>query len=169
MGDFILSEKHILNRDYQADGTCAATWTIDLHFPKRVTESKFTGEPFRSDSLNETIWPCPIPYRCYYSRNVPNLFMAGRDISVTHIALGTTRLMRTHGMMGEVVGMAASLCKRHGCDPRQIYAEHLDELKALMKKGVGDGKPHAPQLYNIQTSKDPEFRVGAQGDKGKGR
>ena len=37
-----------------------------------------------------------VPYRCLYSRNIPNLFMAGRDISVTHIALGTTRLMRKH-------------------------------------------------------------------------
>jgi len=86
--------------------------------------------------------------------------MAGRDISVTHIALGTTRLMRTHGMMGEVVGMAASICKKHGCDPRGVYADHLDELKALMEKGVGDGKAHPPQMYNIQGSLDPGFNRG---------
>ena len=47
----------------------------------------------------------PIPYRCFYSRNIDNLFMAGRNISVTHVALGTIRVMRTTGMMGEVVGM----------------------------------------------------------------
>jgi len=157
-GDFVLSEKHILERDYQTDGTCATTWTIDLHFPKTAEQTKFAGEPFRSNSDNETIWPYPVPYRCYYSRNVPNLFMAGRDISVTHVALGTTRLMRTHGMMGEVVGMAASLCRRHGCEPRAIYTTRFGELKALMKKGVGDGKPHPSQMYNIQTSKDPRFR-----------
>ena len=58
--------------------------------------------------------PYWVPYRCLYSRNVPNLFMAGRDISVTHEALGTTRVQRTTGMMGEVVGMAASLCKKYG-------------------------------------------------------
>ena len=157
MGDFVLSEKHILARDYQPDGTAAATWTIDLHFPKTREQSGFAGEPFRSNSENECIWPYPIPYRCLYSRNVPNLFMAGRDISVTHVALGTTRLMRTHGMLGEVVGMAAALCKRHACDPRAVYAEHLDELKELMKKGVGDGKPHPPQDYNRQRSLDPEL------------
>jgi len=143
---------------------CATTWTIDLHLPKTARESKFEGEPYQSNSLNEKIWPYPVPYRCLYSRNVPNLFMAGRDISVTHIALGTTRLMRTHGMMGEVVGMAASLCKKHGCDPRGVYTDHLAELKALMEKGVGDGKVHPPQMYNIQTSLDPRFRDRKSGN-----
>lgn len=164
LGDFILSEKHILARDCQIDGTCAATWTIDLHFPKTAEETKFTGEPFRSNSENERIWPYPIPYRCYYSRNVPNLFMAGRDISVTHIALGTTRLMRTHGMMGEVVGMAAAICRKHRCDPRAVYAEHLDELKAMMTNGVGDGKVHPPQMYNLQKSLDPRYNDHSKGN-----
>ena len=158
LGDFILTENDLMEKNFQPDGTCATTWTIDLHFPKAKEETHFEGEPFQTDSLNHTVWAYPVPYRCYYSRNVPNLFMAGRDISVTHVALGTTRLMRTHGMMGEVVGMAASLCKKHGCDPRAIYTDHLDELKALMEKGVGDGKVHPPQMYNIQDSLDPVFK-----------
>ena len=160
MGDFVLTQTHIRNREVQPDGTCAATWTIDLHLPKPAAETKFDGEPFRSNSENERIWPYPIPYRCYYSRNVPNLFMAGRCISVTHVALGTTRLMRTIGMMGEVVGMAASICKAHGCDPRDVYAKHLGELKVLMAKGVGDGGAHPPQAYNCQESLDPAIREG---------
>ena len=77
------------------------------------------------------------PYRCLYSRNVTNLFMAGRDISVTHEALGPVRVMRTCGCMGEIVGMAASLCKQHDCNPRAVYQQHLDELKQLMTRGVG--------------------------------
>ena len=158
MGDFVLDQSHLRNRDFQPDGTCATTWTIDLHLPKTVEESKFEGEPYQSNSFNEKIWPYPIPYRCLYSRNVPNLFMAGRDISVTHIALGTTRLMRTHGMMGEVVGMAASICKKHRCDPRDVYKSHLDELKSLMEKGVGDGKEHPRQNYNCQSSLDPDIK-----------
>ena len=157
LGDFILDQNHLRSKDFQPDGTCTATWTLDLHEPKTAKETKFDGEPYRSNSLNEKIWPYPVPYRCLYSRNVPNLFMAGRDISVTHIALGTTRLMRTHGMMGEVVGMAAAVCKKHGCDPRGVYTDHLDELKALMEKGVGDGKAHPSQMYNIQDSLDPRF------------
>ena len=158
LGDFILDQNHLRNKDFQPDGTCATTWTIDLHLPKTARESKFEGEPYQSNSLNEKIWPYPIPYRCLYSRNVPNLFMAGRDISVTHIALGTTRLMRTHGMMGEVVGMAASICKKHGCNPRDVYKSHLDELKELMTKGVGDGKKHPRQDYNCQSSLDPDIK-----------
>ena len=63
--------------------------------------------------------------------------MAGRDISVTHEALGPVRVMRTCGMMGEIVGMAASLCKQHDCTPRGVYQKHLDELKQLMERGVG--------------------------------
>ena len=64
-------------------------------------------------------------------------------------ALGTVRVMRTGGMMGEVVGMAASLCKKNACLPRDIYASHLEELKALMAKGVGLGKEQPPQNYNL--------------------
>ena len=158
LGDFILTENDLMEKNFQPDGTCATTWTIDLHFPKDKAQTHFEGEPFQTDSLNHKIWPYPVPYRCYYSRNVPNLFMAGRNISVSHVALGTTRLMRTHGMMGEVVGMAASLCKKHNCDPRDVYRAHLDELKALMTKGVGDGRAHPAQMYNIQDSLDPVFR-----------
>ena len=158
LGDFILDQNHLRNKDFQIDGTCATTWTIDLHLPKTAHESKFEGEPYQANSLNEKIWPYPIPYRCLYSRNVPNLFMAGRDISVTHIALGTTRLMRTHGMMGEVVGMAASICKKHNCKPRDVYTTHLGKLKELMTKGVGDGKKHPRQDYNCQSSLDPDIK-----------
>ena len=159
LGDFVLDQNHLRNKDFQIDGTCATTWTIDLHLPKTARESRFEGEPYQSNSLNEKIWPYPVPYRCLYSRNVPNLFMAGRDISVTHIALGTTRLIRTHGMMGEVVGMAATVCKKHGCDPRDVYSSHLDELKELMTKGVGDGKAHPRQDYNVQQSLDPDIKA----------
>jgi hypothetical protein len=62
--------------------------------------------------------------------------MAGRNISVTHVAFGTIRVQITTGMMGEVVGMAASFCKKHNIMPRQVYTEQLDDLKSLMKTGV---------------------------------
>ena len=63
--------------------------------------------------------------------------MAGRDISVTHEALGAVRVMRTGGCMGEIVGMAASLCKKHDATPRGVYEQHLSELQDLMRRGVG--------------------------------
>jgi hypothetical protein len=62
--------------------------------------------------------------------------MAGRCISVTHVALGTIRVMRTGGMMGEVVGMAASICKNNNALPRDVYGDHLNDLKKLMTEGV---------------------------------
>ncbi len=62
--------------------------------------------------------------------------MAGRNISVTHVALGTVRVQRTTGMMGEALGMAASLCDKYSCDPRDIYEKHLTELQELLKAGV---------------------------------
>ena len=74
--------------------------------------------------------------------------MAGRDISVTHIGLGTVRVMRTCGMMGEVVGMAASICHNHNALPRDVYTTHLDALKALMEQGVGKQGLSNNQLYN---------------------
>ena len=60
--------------------------------------------------------------------------MAGRNISVDHEALGTIRVMRTIGMMGEVVGKAACICVKHNCTPRDVYASYLDELKELMNQ-----------------------------------
>ena len=65
------------------------------------------------------------------------MLMAGRCISVTHVALGTVRVMRTGGMMGELIGMAASLCKKHNTNPRCVYEDHLEELKSLARRGVG--------------------------------
>ncbi len=74
--------------------------------------------------------------------------MAGRDISVSHVALGTVRLMRTGGMMGEVLGMAASICKKQNLQPRDIYLNHFSELEILMKKGIGDASLPYTQDYN---------------------
>ena len=75
--------------------------------------------------------------------------MAGRNISVTHVALGTVRVMRTTAMMGEVVGMAAAVCRRHEALPRAVYTTYLPELKSLMEKGCGhQGLPNNQQ-FNV--------------------
>ncbi len=149
IGDLVLKEQDLVNQVLYPDATACTTWTIDLHYPDPKNTKNFPDTEFKSIAKHKAIYPYPIPYRCYYSKNVENLFMAGRNISVTHVALGTVRVMRTGGMMGEVVGMAASLCKKYGCSPRDIYASHLEELKALMVKGVGLGKEQPPQKYNL--------------------
>lgn len=134
LGDVILRQQDIVEARPFPDASVTTTWTIDLHYPK---ESVCACEAFQSVARHLKIKPYPIPYRCLYSRNIGNLFMAGRDISVTHVALGTVRVQRTGGMMGEVVGMAASICTKHAIQPRGVFESHLDELKELMQKGVG--------------------------------
>jgi hypothetical protein len=136
LGDVILCQQDIEERREFPDACVTTTWTIDLHYPAPANTRHFPGEEFRSIAKHTKIDPYPIPYRCLYSRNVSNLMMAGRNISVTHVALGTVRVQRTTGMMGEVVGMAASLCARKGTDPRGVFRDHLDELKTLMTAGV---------------------------------
>ncbi len=136
MGDVVLQEQDIVNRKEFPDACVTTTWSIDLHHPVKI--KGFDGEPFRSKAVHTNIEPYPIPFRCLYSRNIDNLMMAGRNISVTHVALGTVRVMRTTGMMGEVVGMAASLCRKHDTSPRGVYEHHLDELMAIIERGVPD-------------------------------
>ena len=134
LGDVILRQQDIINAHPFPDASVTTTWTIDLHYPKKPM---CACEAFQSEDRHIKFEPYPIPYRCLYSRNVENLFMAGRNISVTHVALGTVRVQRTTGMMGEVLGMAASLCKQHTTTPRGVYERHLEELKVLMQRGVG--------------------------------
>ena len=76
--------------------------------------------------------------------------MAGRNISVTHVALGTTRVMRTTAMFGEVVGLAASVCKENGsASPKDVYTSYFPQLQAKMKKGAGVQGLENNQLFNI--------------------
>lgn len=149
VGDYILTENELINQDFLADGTAPTTWTIDLHYPDPENQEKFDGEAFRSIAKHIKIYPYPIPFRCLYSKNIDNLMMAGRDISVSHVALGTVRLMRTGGMMGEVIGMAASVCKEKNATPRQIYQNHFVELEKLMLKGTGNPDMLNKQTYNL--------------------
>jgi len=142
LGDVILAKEDLLDGREYPDGCVPTGWSIDLHLPDPRYEAGFEGDAFIAKA-HYTRYKTPywVPYRCLYSRNVPNLFMAGRDISVTHDALGSVRVMRTGGCMGEIVGMAASLCKEHDVDPRGVYKDHLDELKELMQQGVGKLPP----------------------------
>jgi hypothetical protein len=137
MGDVILTQEDIVAKKQFPDGCVPSTWSIDLHYPKEQYAKKFPDNPFISIAVHDRRvdrkYGYPVPYRCFYSRNVNNLFMAGRCISVTHEALGTTRVMKTCGMMGEVVGKAASICVREDCLPRDVYANHLDDLKSLLQ------------------------------------
>lgn len=133
----ILTREDIESKKPFPDGCVPTTWDIDLHYPKEQYAKKFPEDPFISkavfDKKVDRLHGYPVPYRSFYSRNIENLFMAGRDISVTHEALGTVRVMKTGGMIGEVVGKAASLCVRHNCGPRDVYERYFPELQTLMR------------------------------------
>ena len=129
LGDHILTFDDIMNGVVYPDGCFGITRSVDLHYPRVNFLTGFDGDEFVATATFENYTgPYWIPYRCLYSRNVDNLFMAGRNASFTHHALGAPRVMKTGGMMGEIVGMAASICKEYNTSPRGVYTNHLSEL-----------------------------------------
>jgi len=137
LGDVVLTQDDVVTKKDFPDGCVPSTWSIDLHYPKQEYAKKFPDNPFISiakfDDRIDRLYGYPVPYRCFYSKDVENLFMAGRCISVTHEALGTVRVMRTCGMMGEVVGKAASVAVKHGTTPRGVYEKHWAEMDELLQ------------------------------------
>lgn len=138
VGDFILAGEDMVKGVVQPDACVPTTWDQDLHYPKEQYAVKFPENPFISRAQfgkhTDRKSGYPVPYRCLYSKDISNLFMAGRNISVDRFALGSTRVMRTCGMFGEVVGKAAWISVRHHTTPRGVYEQYLDILKDLMSK-----------------------------------
>ena len=147
-GDMVLTENDLRDFVIYPDGCVSTSWYIDDHEPDPENAKRFK-EPWLSCGKLTPLDFYPIPFRCLYNKDITNMFMAGRDISVSHLALGTVRVMRTCAMEGEVVGMAANLCRELGCRPRNIYADHFDKLQELMKKGVGDPSMPYLQTYTL--------------------
>ncbi|MFA6102516.1 MAG: FAD-dependent oxidoreductase [Victivallaceae bacterium] len=149
-GDYILNQNDIENHVVHPDATGAMTWDLDLHFPDPENEQKFK-EPFRSCAYHRGIVkPYPVPYRCLYARDVKNLFLGGRHISASHIAFSCVRVMRTLGMLGEVIGMAATICAKENVNPRDIYEKHLEKLKSMMEAGVPVPTYHAYECTSAE-------------------
>ena len=138
MGDVILDAQDFKQQRKFDDGAFPCSWHVDLHTPKTEFKDGFEDMEFVSDytrgkeyQYGGEYWA---PYRTLYSRNIRNLFMAGRCISVTKTGLGPVRVMKTCGMMGEVVGKAAAVCIRKNATPRDVYAKHLADLQGLLSK-----------------------------------
>jgi hypothetical protein len=157
IGDVLLTREDIVDKKAFPDGTVPTTWDIDLHYPKEQYAKKFPEDPFISkavfDKNVDKKHGYPVPYRCFYSKNIENLFTAGRCISVSHEALGTVRVMKTGGMIGEVVGKAASIARKNHCTPREVYERYWPQLVELMKlRGAArrdtlDGEIRLPTGY----------------------
>lgn len=149
LGEFVLREQDLKQNVIYPDGSASTSWYIDQHYPDPENSRLFPGREYLSCGHLDPMGFYPIPYRCFYSKDIENMFMAGRNISVSHIALGTVRVMRTTAMMGEVVGMAATICRRRKALPKDVYATHLEELKAMMRRGVGRTDVPYTQVYTL--------------------
>ena len=130
LGPVILTTRDMLHKTVFDDAIIGIDWHLDVHTPNRKYYRAFVeGDAFYC-SDGPTRWEVPyyMPYRCMYSRNISNLFFAGRNVSATHDGLGPVRVMRTCGMMGEAIGKAAWLCKEYGLTPDGVYQQKLEEL-----------------------------------------
>ncbi len=133
LGDYVLTERDILGCARFDDAVAYGGWSIDLHSVGGLRNSDETPatQHLKKYTPDDVF---AIPYRCLYSKNVENLFLAGRAISVSHVAFGATRQIATCAIGGQAVGIAAVLCLQKGASPRQLL-DHVGELQqALLKQ-----------------------------------
>lgn len=138
LGDYVLTENDILENRIFPDAVAYGGWPMDMHSPKGLLDfGRLPSEIFAFPGAYT------IPWRCYYSKNIKNLLMAGRNISTTRMALGSTRVMGTCSVGGQAVGTAVSLMKKYNCLPREL-SSHIKELQQLILKDDG----FIPGVYN---------------------
>ena len=130
-GDYMLSQRDLIEQQTHPDAVAYGGWSIDLHPADGVFSERQPCNQWHSKGIFQ------IPYRCLYSRNIKNLFLAGRIISVSHVAFGATRVMATSAYTGQAVAMAAVLCKKWGIFPKDICVDkHMYKLQQeLIKSG----------------------------------
>ena len=123
VGEYTLTANDVLQNTPFPDAVAYGGWPIDDHYPAGFFHH---GQP------NTNICPLApysVPYRALYSANVSNLFFAGRNISMTHMAMSSVRVMATCALIGQAVGTAAALCAQHNAVPHDIFLSHLTELQ----------------------------------------
>jgi len=140
IGDYILTEHDVREKRLFYDRIAYGGWFIDIHTMGGILAKTQPPEPLccnpdLSDQLRVSLYD--IPFRCLYSRNIENLLMAGRNISVTHVALGSTRVMLTCAILGQAAGTAAALCVKKGVKPRDM-ANNLNLIKELQQTLIKD-------------------------------
>ena len=127
MGDYILDETDILDNRIFEDAVAYGGWCVDLHCPHGLLDTDIM--PSGDCRFYDGVYT--IPYRSYYSKNISNLFMAGRNISATKLGMCSTRIIGCCAVGGQAVGAAAALCTKYGCDPRGL-APYVPELQQLL-------------------------------------
>jgi hypothetical protein len=138
VGDYLYTFQDARQMREFEDAVVMEKREIDVHYQQNLADS--SKPDFLSEALYYHVDHYYVPYRSLYSRNIKNLFMAGRCFSCTHVGLGGPRVMNTTGQMGAAVGYAASLAVKYKTGPRGIYEKHLAELKKLIE-GSNSVKP----------------------------
>ena len=142
VGDYILNENDVMSNRQFEDAVAYGGWPMDIHTPKGLYD--FDELPSLIVSFDGSY---TIPYRSYYSKNIDNLMMAGRNISASKMAMGSTRVMGTCAIGGQAVGTAAAMCVKYRCNPRGIQ-DHMEELQqTLLKEDC-----YIPNLRNLDDS-----------------
>lgn len=127
IGDYVLTQKDLREILYHYDDISTGGWSIDCHDPQGVYGNG------KVSAFGEVPVMYNIPYRITYSKNIKNLFLAGRIVSASHLAMGSLRVMQTLAAMAQASGTAAYLCKKYGCLPADIAKEHIEELQTILQ------------------------------------
>ncbi len=122
-GEYIISQKDISENTVFDDTVAFGGWPIDDHYPAGYYHKGTPNTDIRTPA------PYCLPYRALYSSHVENLFFAGRNISMTHMAMSSIRVMATCGLLGQAVGCAAAIAAKHKTTPHGVYLDHLRELQ----------------------------------------
>ncbi len=123
IGDYILHESDLLSCRIFPDQVAVGGWSIDLHPPMGFYHP---GPPSQHTRMEV---PYSIPFRCLYAKDIDNLLLASRCISVSHVAHGSTRLIATLACIGQAAGTAAKFCIDHNYRPRDLVKQHLKDLQ----------------------------------------
>ncbi len=130
-GDYMLRQQDLIEQHAHPDAVSFGGWALDLHPADGIYSEKPGCNQWHSRGVY------PIPYRCFYSRNISNLFLAGRIFSASHVAFSSTRVQATLSSASQAVGMAAVLCIRHHLLPADIaqppYIQQLQ--RELLRRG----------------------------------
>ncbi|MBM3859285.1 MAG: FAD-dependent oxidoreductase [Verrucomicrobia bacterium] len=130
VGDYVMTQHNFDDPTPTADAIAFSDWGIDLHHPEG-----FWVRGIDAIHVYHGRRTC-IPYRTLYSKNIRNLFMAGRCHSATQLAFAGTRVMRPMCATGQAAGTAAAIASKYKSSPRGVYEKHLAELQQqLLKDG----------------------------------
>ena len=129
IGDYILNQNDVLSARVFEDRISYGGWPLDIHHPEGI----FSG-PDGPFDYNAHVPIYTIPFRCLYSKNIDNLLFAGRDMSVSHVALGTVRVQGTLSACGQAAGTAAAMCVERGITPRDLGRDHITLLQQTLLK-----------------------------------